>query len=70
MDGSYDANKPAWQQPHQLMLISFFGRYEREITKSFRVQPGRYLIVPSTSKNDEDYDFMMRVFTENKIDST
>ncbi len=39
----------------------------REVTKRFRVDPGNYLIIPSTDKEDRDCEFILRVYTETQI---
>ena len=36
----------------------------REITKHFRVEPGNYLVIPSTYDEDRSSEFMLRIFTE------
>jgi calpain, invertebrate len=41
----------------------------REITKRFRVDPGNYIIIPSTYEPDHSCKFMLRVFTEMPIDA-
>lgn len=42
--------------------------YEREITRRFKVDPGHYVIIPSTYMEDTDCEFMLRVFTEQPVD--
>ena len=41
----------------------------REITKRFRVQPGNYLVIPSTYDEDRTAEFMLRIFTEEDINT-
>jgi calpain, invertebrate len=55
----------------QLDRIDSSGSYinSREVTKRFRVDPGNYLIIPSTYDEDRDCEFMLRVFTEDQIDA-
>lgn len=50
--------------------IGTSGAYinSREVTKRFRVDPGSYLIIPSTYDEDHDCEFMLRVFTEQPVD--
>ncbi len=50
----------------QLDRIGSSGNFinSREITKRFKVTVGKYLIIPSTYKEDEESDFMVRVFSE------
>jgi hypothetical protein len=40
----------------------------REITKRFRVEPGDYLIIPSTYEADRNCEFMLRLFTERVVE--
>ena len=55
----------------QLEYIGNSGTYinTREVTKSFEVEPGYYLIIPSTFDDDRQADFMLRIFTENPIET-
>lgn len=50
-------------------LINFIKNYIREVTKRFRVDPGNYIIIPSTYEEDHTCEFMLRVFTETPIDA-
>lgn len=54
----------------QLERIGNSGNYvnKREITKRFRVEPGYYLIVPSTFEYNVEGEFLVRIFTEQLID--
>ena len=56
---------------NQLVLVGSSGAYinSRELTKRFRVEPGNYLVIPSTYEEDKNCEFMLRVFTEQPIDS-
>lgn len=40
----------------------------REVTKRFRVDPGYYLIIPSTYDEEKDCDFLLRTYTETLIE--
>lgn len=55
----------------QLERIGASGPYinSREVTKRFRVEPGNYLIIPSTYEFGKECEFMIRVFTQREIDS-
>lgn len=50
----------------QLERIGTSGSYinAREVTKRFRVDPGNYLIIPSTYDADRECEFLIRTFTE------
>jgi calpain len=54
-------------QPQQIDLIGDSGSYinTREVTKRFRVEPGDYIIIPSTYNEDQACEFLLRAFTEN-----
>ncbi|CAF0941871.1 unnamed protein product [Brachionus calyciflorus] len=56
---------------HQLERVGSSGSYinSREITKRFRVSPGNYLIIPSTYDEDRDCEFMLRIYTEQLIET-
>jgi hypothetical protein len=55
----------------QLTRIGTSGSYinSREVTKRFRLEPGNYLIIPSTYEEDRNCEFMLRVFSEQLIES-
>ena len=55
----------------QLDRIGASGSYinSREVTKRFRVDPGNYLIIPSTYDEGKESEFLLRVFTETPIDA-
>jgi calpain len=57
---------------NQVERIGASGSYinSREVTKRFRVEPGYYLIVPSTYDDDREYEFLLRVFTEQAIETS
>lgn len=57
---------------NQLERIGASGPYinSREVTKRFRVEPGNYLIIPSTYDPDRDCEFMLRIFTEENIEAS
>ena len=56
---------------NQLEVIGTTGNYinQREVIQRFHVEPGHYLIIPSTFDEDRNGGFMLRVFTETKINS-
>ena len=41
----------------------------REVSGRFKLPPGKYLIVPSSFKPDEEGEFILRVFTEKSVQS-
>lgn len=51
---------------NQLDRIGSSGSYinSREVTKRFKVEPGNYLIIPSTYEEDRDCEFLLRILTE------
>jgi calpain len=56
---------------NQLDRIGSSGSYinSREVTKRFRVEPGYYLIIPSTYEEDKSCEFMLRILTEEAIEA-
>lgn len=54
---------------NDLIRIGSSGPYinNREVTQRFRVEPGHYLIIPSTYDEDVAHEFMLRIFTEQQI---
>ena len=36
----------------------------REISKRFKLEPGTYVIIPTTFDPDEEGDYMLRIFAE------
>ena len=57
---------------NQLEKVGASGPYinSREVTKRFRVDPGNYLIIPSTYDADRECEFMLRIFTEENIEAS
>lgn len=57
--------------PSLLQRVGGSGSYinSREITKRFKVEPGHYVIIPSIYDEDHEADFMLRIFTENPIET-
>lgn len=55
--------------PNQLEPIGDSGKHIefREITARFRVEPGYYLVIPSTFSDEVDLEFMLRIFTEQPV---
>lgn len=45
----------------------FFFKFK--VTYQCRVQPGNYIIIPSTYEADKEVKFLLRVFTESRADS-
>ena len=41
----------------------------RTVSKRFRVDEGFYLIIPSTYDKDKEVNFLIRIFTEYKLDN-
>jgi calpain, invertebrate len=70
---SIDDNKSSGLRlyANQLDRIGASGSYinSREVTKRFRVDPGNYVIIPSTYDEDHDCEFMLRIFTEQVIEA-
>lgn len=56
---------------NQLERIGTSGSYinSREVTKRFRIEPGYYLIIPSTYEDDRSCEFMLRILTEEAIEA-
>lgn len=54
----------------QVERIGASGSYinSREVTKRFRVDPGYYLIIPSTYDEDRNCEFLMRTYTETTVE--
>ena len=42
----------------------------REVSGRFELEPGHYVIIPSTFNMDEEGTFMLRVFAQNKFKIT
>ena len=55
----------------QLDYVGNSGNYinSREVTKRFRLEPGCYVIVPSTYYADHNCEFMLRIFTEKLLET-
>ena len=45
------------------------GKYvnKKQVTKRFTVRPGVYVLIPSTYDPNEEGEFLLRVFTEIKV---
>lgn len=56
---------------NQLDRLGASGPYinSREVTKRFRLEPGYYLIIPSTYEADKNCEFMLRILTEESIEA-
>lgn len=39
----------------------------REVSRRFQLEPGNYLIIPSTSEMDVEAEFLLRIFTEQSV---
>ncbi|CAF1462794.1 unnamed protein product, partial [Rotaria sp. Silwood1] len=57
---------------NQLKRVAGSGAFLNRlvITQRFRLPIGTYVIIPSTYKNDKTAEFLLRVFTEKKVDQT
>jgi calpain, invertebrate len=55
----------------QLVFIGDTGKHtnKREITKRFRIEPGYYIIIPSSHYANKKFEFLFRVFTEQLIET-
>lgn len=40
----------------------------RSVSKRFKVHPGKYIVIPSTSKYNEEGEYFLRIFTDQKSD--
>ncbi len=49
--------------------IGSSGSYinSREVTMRFRLEPGHYLIIPSTYEEDKTCEFLLRILTEQEV---
>ena len=52
-----------------LLKYAMCFRNLREVSGRFKLPPGNYLIVPSSFNPDEQGDFILRVFTEQAVNS-
>ena len=63
-----DETKTTGHKLHGLYLdkIGSSGSYinSKEVHGRFKVQAGRYLIIPSTYEENRDCEFLLRIFTE------
>ena len=50
-------------------LSLIFDIFLRDVSGRFKLPPGNYLIIPSTFKPNQEGDFMLRVFTEQPVNS-
>ncbi|KAK0424719.1 hypothetical protein QR680_008809 [Steinernema hermaphroditum] len=57
----FAANKSAARSPAFINL--------REVTGRFRLPPGHYVVVPSTYEPNQDGEYMVRLFSNSRIDS-
>ena len=54
---------------NHLQRINSSGPYinKREVTRRFSLEPGAYIIIPSTFDENIEGEFLLRVFTEKPI---
>lgn len=63
------SNRKISLNPYLLERINSTGlyTYQRQITKLISLNPGYYLIIPSTFDKDVSIDFVLRVFTNQLV---
>uniref|UniRef100_A0A8C8SW49 Peptidase C2 calpain large subunit domain-containing protein n=1 Tax=Pelusios castaneus TaxID=367368 RepID=A0A8C8SW49_9SAUR len=57
---AFFARNPCVNQSHLFLN-------EREVTQDFRLQPGIYVIIPSTAEPHQESEFILRVFSRKHI---
>ena len=55
-------------------MIAFIGdtgmhRNKREVIRRFRIDPGYYIIIPSSRYANKKFEFLFRIFTEQSIET-
>ncbi|XP_043399483.1 calpain-14 [Chelonia mydas] len=69
---------PEYHKSNKKLAPAFFARNpslnqrrlflnEREVTQDFRLQPGVYVIVPSTAEPQQESEFILRVFSRKHV---
>lgn len=66
-----------YQESNRKLPPAFFSRHqpnkhqvfldEREVTQDFHLEPGAYVIVPSTLQPQQESEFILRVFSRKHV---